>query len=98
MSKKEKKEFKVKGKKLLKTIEDLIHEGNIRRIIIKNDKGHTFLEIPLTLGFVGMIAAPVWVAVAAIAGAANKFTIEVEKRDGATQTVEVTEVEEEEVE
>ena len=45
-------ELKVKGEDLLKKVKELIHEGNIRRIIIKNDEGETYIEIPLTLGVV----------------------------------------------
>ena len=52
-------EFRVKGEELLKKVKDLVHEGNIRRLIIKDDKGHTFMEIPLTFGVVGVVLAPV---------------------------------------
>lgn len=46
-------EFKVEGEKLLSKSKELIHEGNIRRLIIKNEKGKTLLEVPLTIGVVG---------------------------------------------
>jgi len=74
-------EFKVSGKELLKKIEELIHEGNIRRIIIKDSKGKTFIEIPLTIGIVGTIAAPIMAAVGALAGLVANFTIEVIRKD-----------------
>ena len=80
MSKDSKNKFKAKGNKLFKIIEEFIHQGNIRRIIIKDDKGRTYLEMPLTFGLVGTMFAPMFVAITAIAGAANKFTIELEKR------------------
>ena len=70
-------EFKVKGKELLKKIEELINEGNIRRIIIKDADGKVFIEIPLTIGVIGTIAAPVMAAVGALAGLVANFTIEV---------------------
>lgn len=70
-------EFKVKGKELLGKIEDLIREGNIRRIIIKDTEDKTFIEIPLTIGVIGVIAAPVAAAVGAIAGLVANFKIEV---------------------
>lgn len=74
-------EFKVKGKELINKIEELIHEGNIRRIIIKDSNGKTFIEIPLTIGIVGTIAAPIMAAVGALAGLVANFTIEVIKKD-----------------
>jgi len=74
-------EMKVKGEDLLKKVKELIHEGNIRRIIIKNDSGETYIEIPLTLGVVGMVVAPILAAVGAIAALASNFTIEIVKKE-----------------
>ncbi len=74
-------EVKVKGEDLLKKVKELIHEGSIRRIIIKNEKGETYVEIPLNLGVVGMVFAPVLAAVGAIAALASNFTIEVQKKE-----------------
>jgi hypothetical protein len=74
-------EFKVKGEELLKKVKELIHEGSIRKIIIKDDKGNTFMEIPLTFGVVGAVLAPVLAAVGALAAMASNFTVEVVKRD-----------------
>jgi hypothetical protein len=74
-------EVKVKGEDLLKKVKELIHEGNIRRIIIKNENGETYIEIPLTLGVVGMVVAPILAAVGAIAALASNFTIEIVKKD-----------------
>jgi hypothetical protein len=73
-------EMKVRGEDLLKKVKELIHEGNIRRIIIKNESGETYIEIPLTLGVVGMVVAPVLAAVGAIAALASNFTIEIQKK------------------
>ena len=73
-------EMKVKGEDLLKKVKELIHEGSIRRIIIKNDDGETYIEIPLTLGVVGMVVAPILAAVGAIAALASNFTIEIVKK------------------
>ncbi len=72
-------EFKVDGDKLLSKLKEILHEGNVRRVIIKNDKGETLIEIPLTLGVVGAVLLPVWAAVGAIAALAANFTIIVEK-------------------
>lgn len=74
-------EFKVHAKDLLNKIEELIKEGNIRRIIIKDADGKTFIEIPLTVGVIGMLAAPVVAALGAIAGLVANFTIEVLKNE-----------------
>ncbi len=76
-----KNEFKVKGEELLKKIKELIHEGNVRKIIIKNEEGKTYLEIPVTIGIVGALIAPVLAAVGAIAALATNFKIEVIKRE-----------------
>lgn len=74
-------EFRVKGEELLKKIKQLIHEGNVSRIIIKDDKGRTYLEIPVTIGVVGAIFAPVLAAVGALAALAANFTIVVVRKE-----------------
>jgi len=84
-------EFKVKGKELLNKIEDLIKEGNIRRIIIKNTEGKTFIEIPLSFGVIGVLAAPIVAAVGALAGVVANFSIEVIKNEDS-DTVEFEEI------
>lgn len=73
--------IQVAGDQLLKTIRELVHQGNVRRIIIKNTEGHPLLEIPLTLGVVGAVLLPVWAAVGAVAALASGFTLEIEKVD-----------------
>jgi hypothetical protein len=72
-------EFKVRGDNLIARVKELLHEGNVRRIIIKNDEGRTLLEIPLTLGVVGAVLAPVWAALGALAALAADLRIVVEK-------------------
>jgi hypothetical protein len=74
-------EMKVTGEDLLKKVKELIHEGNIRRIIIKKETGETYIEIPLTLGVVGVVLLPVLAAVGAIAASASNFTIEIQKKE-----------------
>jgi len=74
-------EFKIKGQELLTKIEELIKEGNARKIIIKDDKGRTYIEIPVTVGVIGTLFAPVVAAVGALAGVAANFTIEVIKKE-----------------
>jgi hypothetical protein len=73
-------ELKVTGENLLKTIRELIHEGNYRRISIRNDAGQTLIEIPLAMGLVGALFAPVWAAVGAMAAMATGFSIIVERK------------------
>jgi len=70
----------LRGDALVEKVKQLIHEGNVRRLIIKNDKGHTVIEIPVTAGVVAAIAAPVVTAVGAIAALARDWTIEVERQ------------------
>lgn len=75
-----KEEFRVSGEELLSKVKELIKAGNARRIIIKNDDGETLVEIPLTLGAVGVILLPTLAAIGAIAALVTKCTIVVEKR------------------
>ena len=81
MATKSKKEdtFKVKGEELLKKIKELIKEGNVRKITIKSKEGKTIVVIPLTLGVVGAVLAPVLAAVGAIAALVTECTITVER-------------------
>jgi hypothetical protein len=72
-------EHKVSGKNLLQRVKEIVHEGNVRRITIKNSEGKSILEIPLTLGVVGAVLLPVWAAVGAIAALAADYTLVVEK-------------------
>jgi hypothetical protein len=78
-------EFKVRGEELVKKVKELIHEGNIRRIIIKDEQGKPYLEIPMTLGVVGVVLAPVWAAIGALAAMVSNFKIEIVKRDSTEQ-------------
>jgi len=70
--------FKVAGEQLVDAVKRLLHEGNVRRVIIKHD-GHTVVEFPLTVGVIGAVLAPVLAAVGAIAAALKECTIEVER-------------------
>ena len=74
-----KEEFKVTGDAVVAKLKELVHEGNIRRIILKNEEGKTLIEIPLTLGVAGALLLPVWAAIGAIAALAVNLTIVVEK-------------------
>ena len=60
--------FKVAGQQLVDAVKKLVHEGNVRRVIIKHE-GHTIVEFPLTIGVIGAVLAPMLAAVAALAAA-----------------------------
>ena len=74
-------EFRITGEELLAKVRELVHEGNIRRVIIRNEAGTTIVEIPLTVGLVGVALLPVWAAVGAIAALATDCSIVVERHD-----------------
>jgi hypothetical protein len=74
-------EFRVNGGEILNKVKEIIHEGNVRRIILKDEHGKTFMEIPLTVGVVGAIVAPILAAVGAVAALASNLTIVVERVD-----------------
>ena len=80
MSEKNTEEFVVNGEEVLAKIKALINEGNIRRIIIKDMDNKTLLEIPLTIGVVVAVLAPVLAAVGAMAAIVSKCKIIVEKK------------------
>jgi len=75
-------EFRVNGEELLAKIKNLIKEGNIRRVIIKDKDGKTLFEIPLTFGVVGALIAPQLAAIGAIAALLTEATVVVEKVEG----------------
>ncbi len=80
-------EFTLNGDEVVAKVKELLHEGNIRRITIKNEEGRTMLEVPLTLGLLGAALLPVLAAIGAAAALATRCTILVERdetlsRDG----------------
>ena len=74
-------EFKIDGEKLIAKIKELLHEGNIRKIIIKDKEGKTLMEIPMTFGVVGVLLAPQLAAIGAIAALVTEATLIVEKSE-----------------
>jgi hypothetical protein len=72
-------EYEVNGERLVETVKGLLHEGNIRRITLKDEQGRTLIEIPLTLGVIGAVLLPAWAAIGAITALAGKMKIVVEK-------------------
>lgn len=78
---KQSEEFKVNGEDLLKKVKDLIAEGNVRKITVKNKEGKSIVELPLTIGVVGAALAPLLAAVGAIAALVTECTIVVEREE-----------------
>jgi len=72
-------EFRVEGEKLISKVKELIHAGNIRKIIIKDRDGKVVMEIPMTIGVVGALIAPQLAAIGAIAALLTEATLVVEK-------------------
>ena len=76
-------EHSVSGDDLLAKIKEIIREGNVRRIVVKDSSGKTLIEIPLSVGVVGLVLLPVWAAIGAIAALAADFKIVVERDETA---------------
>lgn len=80
MTNKIQEEFKVKGEQVLGKINEIIKEGNVRRIQIKNKEGHVLVEFPMTIGLIGAALAPVLAAIGAVAALLTDCTIAVERK------------------
>jgi ribosomal protein L40E len=72
-------EFSVSSDDLMKKIKDLLHEGNVRKIIVRDDEGKLLLELPVTAGLIGAVLAPWLAAVGAIAALVTHCTVSVER-------------------
>ena len=75
-------EIRVSGAHLKDKLKDLIDEGNVRRIILRNPQGRTLLDMPLAAGLAGALLMPFWLAVGAVVMLAKEFTIVVERDSG----------------
>lgn len=76
-------EIKVTADKLKGKLKELVHEGNVRRVIVRNADGRTLLDMPLTAGLAGAVLLPFWTAVAGIVALAKEFTVVVEREPDA---------------
>lgn len=74
-------EYTVSGNNLVDRVKELLHEGNVTRIIIKDEAGKTLLEIPVTVGVVGIVLAPWLAALGVIAALVTNCKIVVERRE-----------------
>ena len=81
-----KERYKVAGDRVVEKLKELLHEGNVRHVVIKNDDGKTLIEIPVTLGVAGALLLPVWAAVGAVAAVVANCTIEIERTDEGDDT------------
>ena len=72
-------EFHVSGGTLVAKVKELVQEGNVRRVVLKNEEGKILVEFPLTLGVVGAVLAPQLAAIGAIAALVTRCTVVVEK-------------------
>ncbi len=72
-------EFKMDGKDLVAKIKQLLAEGNVRRIIIKNKGDKTLIEVPLTVGVAGVVLAPTLAAIGALAALLTECTLVIER-------------------
>ena len=72
-------EYKVRGEKIVAKIRELLHEGNVRHVVIKSDEGKTLIEFPVTVGVAGALLVPVWAAIGALAALVTNCRIEVER-------------------
>ena len=80
-------EIRITGDELVAKFKELVHQGNVRRLIIKNAEGTTLVEVPLTVGVIGAALLPVFAAIGAIAALATDCTIVVERREENGPTV-----------
>jgi hypothetical protein len=74
-------EFTVSSDDLIEKVKQLLHEGNVTRIIVKDQKGRVMLEIPATIGVIGVLLVPWLAALGAIAALATNCRIVVERRE-----------------
>lgn len=89
-------QFRVSGDELVAKLKELVRQGNVRHIVIKNDEGRTLIEVPLSLGVVGAVLLPVWAAIGAIAAMVTRCSIEIEREEEVEVDFEEEEEEEEE--
>jgi len=74
-------EFQFDGEMLISKIKELLHEGNVQRVIIKNEDGKTLIDLPLTVGVVGVLLAPQLAAIGAIAALVTHGTMVIERTE-----------------
>ena len=81
MDKEKVEEIKVKGEQLIEKVKEIINEGNVRKIIIKDKNGHIVLQLPITFGVIGIVLAPMLAAVGAVAAMLTECSIVIERKE-----------------
>ncbi|HEX5156475.1 MAG TPA: DUF4342 domain-containing protein [Ktedonobacterales bacterium] len=76
-------QYQLTGEDVISKIKQIVHEGNVRRVLIRNAEGQVIVEFPLTVGVVGAALAPMWAAVGAIVALVADCTIEIERKEQA---------------
>jgi hypothetical protein len=79
-------EFKVSGEAVVSKVKELVYEGNVRRITIKNEEGKTLFEIPLVVGVIGALLLPQLAALGAVGALIARLTITIEREEMVTKT------------
>lgn len=79
MDKPKSESFYLNGEELIKKVKELINEGNVRKITIKDKEGKTLIVLPLTIGLIGAVVAPMLAAVGAVAALVTECTVSVER-------------------
>jgi len=79
-------EHRVPGENLVRKIKEIIREGNVRRISIRNEDGKELIEVPLSIGVVGTLMLPAWAAIGAIAALVTNCSIVVEREEPEGET------------
>ena len=74
-------EYHVTSDTLMDELKKIVREGNVQRVIVRAKDGRELLNLPLTIGVIGLALAPFWIAVAAVVGIASEYTIVVERRE-----------------
>ena len=75
-----KEKLQASGDELVDKVKELIHEGSVRRVIVKDPEGRTVIEVPAAIGVVGLLAAPTMTAIGALAAVTADYSIEVERQ------------------
>jgi hypothetical protein len=79
-------EHRVPGENLVRKIKEIIREGNVRRITIRNEDGKELIEVPLSIGLVGTLLLPAWAAIGAIAALVTNCSIVVEREESGEES------------
>jgi uncharacterized membrane protein YvbJ len=73
-------QFTLDSEKLVEKVKELVHEGNVTRITVRDEKGNLLLDLPVAVGVVGIVLAPLLAAVGAIAAIATRCTLTIERK------------------